>query len=462
MSFQKVDTKSLAIPNAPGGKVETELQYDETTGNVRWVQTGIGAIGTSPIFENGSFTGSGKTLLQQGGISTQSQFEYIQQKIKGAANTSGGQKPQWLTGATPTSNPGGLLGAIVDPLSAISNISEQFDSKGDNFLKSLNILKYPREVLEEYQDVLRIIQFRYQPTMKGIFENPGQTLTQGIQRNTAKKDRLNTIYLPIPNGASDANNVSWGPEALNPLTGAAAGFVLSEPMKYAAGMAVGGATGGLLGSAGGGATAGAGMVGLYDVLKSGALGSPNAQTLTGTSIGSMILNKLGFEVSPETILSRAGGFVPNNNLELLFNAPGLRSFTFSYRLSPRSSQEATMVKQIIRSFKQGMAARKQSSTNGSTASYFLGTPNVFQLDYLSNGKPISGMNRFKTCALINFSVNYAPEGTHISYEDGQPASYQITMSFSELEPIYESDYNQSDSLNTDLSVNPIRPQDIGY
>jgi hypothetical protein len=148
-------------------------------------------------------------------------------------------------------------------------------------------------------------------------------------------------------------------------------------------------------------------------------------------------------------------------------------------MSPRSKEEATDINKIIRFFKQGMAAKKQDKRSGNqeygtagAASYFLGTPNVFQLQYkTSNGNPIKGVNRIKTCALVGFSMNYTADGTWAAYDDGQPVSVIMNMSFKELEPIYDTDYqdvgdknNRKFVDNTDNSgdLYPISPNDVGY
>jgi hypothetical protein len=153
-------------------------------------------------------------------------------------------------------------------------------------------------------------------------------------------------------------------------------------------------------------------------------------------------------------------------MELLFNAPKLRSFEFSWRMSPRSAREAKTVKRIIRFFKQGMAARKLSASSGAGASSaLLGTPNVFKLQYkTADDKPISGLNRFKLCALTGLSVNYTPDGQWSAYDEGQPVSVNIGMGFTELEPIFESDYQKNiwDKLKDKPDLDPIEADDVGY
>ena len=183
----------------------------------------------------------------------------------------------------------------------------------------------------------------------------------------------------------------------------------------------------------------------------------------------MLLKNAQFEVSAETILARGYGIVPNSNLELLFQGPTLRSFGFSWRMSPRSAKEARNVKRIIRMFKQGSAPRKLNSQSGAgAASLFLGTPNVFKLSYKTAGdKEISGLNKFKICALVNMSVVYAPDGTWAAYDKGQPVSLTMSLNFQEIEPVYESDYQTklSDDFKGDYredNYSQVKPDDVGY
>ena len=43
------------------------------------------------------------------------------------------------------------------------------------------------------------------------------------------------------------------------------------------------------------------------------------------------------------------------------------------------------------------------------------------------------------------SVNYTNTGTFSSYSDGTPVSIQMSMTFKELNPVYNEDYDQFDS-----------------
>ena len=124
-------------------------------------------------------------------------------------------------------------------------------------------------------------------------------------------------------------------------------------------------------------------------------------------------------------------------------------------MSPRDIREAAQVRMIIRALKQWSAPRKLkklvSGKTGADAAgtgqaggptYFLGTPNIFRLRYLTAGnKDILGVNKFKPCALTDINLNYTPEGMWMAYQGGQPVSVQMSLKFNELEPIYNTDYS---------------------
>jgi hypothetical protein len=42
-------------------------------------------------------------------------------------------------------------------------------------------------------------------------------------------------------------------------------------------------------------------------------------------------------------------------------------------------------------------------------------------------------------------VSYTPEGQYATFDDGAMVSYQITMQFQELEPIFNDDYSALDN-----------------
>ena len=130
-------------------------------------------------------------------------------------------------------------------------------------------------------------------------------------------------------------------------------------------------------------------------------------------------------------------------MELLFKGPSLRPFSFKFQLSPRDSTEANEVIKIMRFFKQGSAPIRSKSN------LFLKSPHIFRIKYVrmgEEGELHRGLNAFKTCALQSVGVNYTPTGNYATYSDGVMVSYDLTMSFSEITPIFNDDYNIDDSF----------------
>ena len=336
-----------------------------------------------------------------------------------------------------------------------------------NTIKELMIdgpLKYPVDAIYHNrktgynQDHVRITQYTYKPPRpnlvgykdaSGNTQNPIDIAKEGAKRYSPLEKYLGMVRLPMPTDISDSNNVSWGQDQINNISAAltaAVGGNLGGTAKLAAmgKLAEGGASlfGVNVSGLGGlgvfaGALQGSGIT--MDDLNS--LGSVS-QTLRST-LQSRLLAMAGQQVSPEAILARGLGVIPNSNMELLFNAPALREFAFSWKMTPRDEYEAKKVRHIIRFFKQGMAARKMGSKGSSagTQSLYLGTPNVFHVQYKTNrDEDIEGVNRIKTVACTGCSVNYTPDGVWSAYEEGQPVSTVMSLRMQELEPVYDTDY----------------------
>lgn len=319
------------------------------------------------------------------------------------------------------------------------------------------LLKYPIDLLETQQDTLRITQVEYQSPNRDIFEqNITDILSKGIVRGSVKKSVRGTVILPIPNNPNDSNTASWGEDNMDAMTTAATTLAVQQPGLLGAGLIGSTLLSSILGAKGMQGTAGLAANAPPAAIRAYLLSQATNNAAIKAALQSYILNKYQFEVSPESILSRGLGIVPNSNLQLLFNNVTLRNFTFAYKLSPRSEQEAKEVNMILRFFKQGMAAKKGAA--GTTL--YLKTPNVFKLEYKTGNSPIKGINKFKICALTSFNVNYAPNGQWAAYEGGQPTSVVMTMGFKELEPVYENDYKSTSDLEFDVPA--VQADEVGY
>ena len=276
-----------------------------------------------------------------------------------------------------------------------SDISGNYPGQGS----AARILIFPTGADTNGQDLIEFASLAYSP------KTVGATGTVGTSMDN--KTVTGRVILPIPGGINDSNSVDWGSANMNPAEMAAAAI------------AVGGIEGGGDGFEGAvGQTA--------DAIKDNAgkikeaLGKTIAGQVTGTG---------------QQLMQRTTGQVMNPNMELLFNGPSLRSFGFTFKLAPRTSQEAENIVKIIRLFKQKMAPVK------SDGNLFLKSPDTWRIKYLHSGKnDHKFLNKFKECAMMSTSVNYTPDGNYATYSDGSMVSYSLTLNFQEIEPVFNTDY----------------------
>ena len=293
-----------------------------------------------------------------------------------------------------------------------------FLSEGDGSeTPATQSLEYPlgmRGYGPDKPDRLKIDIYEYNPGGLPTISNTSQ---QERDTNTSKKEV--TILLPIPQGVQDGNIVGWGKGDMNAAEAALGEFALK------------GMTGGVEGAK----QAAENILNDIDTV-----GGEAKSAIAGILAGNAI--RKGSQV-----LKRDTGAIINPNTELLFDGPSLRTFSFQYKFSPREPAEAKRIFDIIKCLKKGMAVRRSKET------LFLMTPRIFKLKYkdgLTNTTH-KYLNRFKDCALTQLTVNYAPNQTYMAYKDENgngsvPVSFDISMLFQELSPIFSDDYKNNDTM----------------
>ena len=302
------------------------------------------------------------------------------------------------------------------------------------------VLRYPLESLTEHTDYLQIDIEEY-VALGGYTAEPGSNTRYvtgsyfGSDRaGRTRTDRLSkkplinkgTILLPVPSNVADTNNVQYDSSTLNGL--AAAGIEGAEGiMNIDLGKNVFEQI--------------PGIANTFKERVTSGVGSKNAaNNALSKFLASKALNIFGGNVTTNQLLARGSGEVLNPNMELLFGGPTLRNFRFSFKLTPRNEKEAQQVKLIIRAFKRNMAPQAQGGTLES-GNFFLKTPNIFSLRYRTGRKNHPFLHRFKQCFLTDMQTTYTGEGVHATYDDGTPVSMQLDLSFKELQPIYDIDYD---------------------
>ena len=313
----------------------------------------------------------------------------------------------------------------------IKELANATDESSEGTRTQFPTLVHPTGLGKSKQDVIRFDMMEYMPQQ---FINPssGALGFSNAGRQDFRSRSIGSVTLPIPSGISDQNNADWGSQSMTALD------------IFKADLAV--AT---LGEAAKGGNAGEAFAntaqGYLDFVRKqpGALKTATVNAFAAAASG----------VEGQQLLARTTGMVMNPNMELLFKGPTLRPFSFKFTLSPRDEDEAKTIVSIIRFFKQGMAPIRSKSN------LFLKTPHTFQLRYLHRGEKEDGgtglhfkLNAFKECALQSFGVNYTPTGNYATYQDGTMVSYEITMGFSELEPVFNDDYGLGNGSSPDDAI----------
>ena len=282
-------------------------------------------------------------------------------------------------------------------------------------------MRYPTDMIDSSMDYFKI------EILKNIKQGGGfgsiSALSSGsraaqISDQYASEGAKKTIILPIPGNIQDNNGAQWGENKLNDFAAASLGIVgsvvESDNLKDIPGN----------------------VTKKMNELQSGGGGSDVANYAKMVAATTAV-NALGANVTIGGLLARSSGQVINQNLEMVFGGVTIRSFNFGWDLVPRSREEAYVVKSIIKSLKIHSAAKLDNDGMG-----FLNAPDIFRIGYYKGGKPHPFLNRFKTCALTNMSVNYTGSGTYATYDDGTPVHMKLDISFKELNPIYREDHEE--------------------
>lgn len=262
-------------------------------------------------------------------------------------------------------------------------------------------LCYPVAMRKGLQDNLKIDVVKFNP----------KAMAGGVSqdREFPKGSTIGSVILPVPTSVQDGNQTSWGSGTMTPVDMAKANVVKS-----------------LLGDEGG-SKAGQEIENVMnqaqtEPMMNEGLKSYFTEQLTGTT----------------DLLSRTTGSVLNPNMELLFKGPALRSFTFSWKMSPRDQKESIEIAKIIRMFKQSMAPQKTD------AGLFLKAPSIYKLTFNQGTGRHKFLPRMKECALNNCAVNYTPDGSYMTYDNSAMVALEMSLSFQEMEPIYNNDMSHSD------------------
>lgn len=231
------------------------------------------------------------------------------------------------------------------------------------------------------------------------------------------KKSLATILLPIPEGLNYSDTMDWGEQDIGAigkiLPSVAKGFTDSNTDQIGQGL----------------------------------------QTLAQNGLAGMLLKQLSEKsigISGEALTQGIAGKILNPYKEQIFRGVNMRSFSFTWKLVPRSESEQIKIDNIIKALRyhalpnySGTSAfeGEEGNTFNELSDRWLSVPRIFKLNWVYNNtnNEIKTLPRIKPCVLTNVSVNYTPDGvwaTHYSSQLGPaPVAYNLQLDFKETEII---------------------------
>ena len=148
----------------------------------------------------------------------------------------------------------------------------------------------------------------------------------------------------------------------------------------------------------------------------------------------------GFQGSRE-LYEMDQGYIMTNRMELAFKGIPKRGFQYTFKMIPKSEQEAEEVKNIVLAFKTHMSP--EGDDVGGTGLGFTGKnykiPNTFQIKYMFTTVENSYLHKIAECVLESMNVTYGGERfkTFDGIGDGgaPPVETTMTLNFREMELI---------------------------
>lgn len=312
----------------------------------------------------------------------------------------------------------GRIKAGQDPAKVIEENKNNMGTSGGKDLA----LKFPSDLHEHHMMQLE------------FFSYPGMN-------KSAKKSNRNSvdkIFLPVPANLVDTQNIDLNQFELGAVSGAIAQKVLEETDINL-------------------------NDGFLETLKSAGKGMFN--------VGKSIYRDTDFEGIAQAFtatdreeqsataitLNKLLGSVPNPFITAIFKGVGLKTHSFTWKLSPANEQESKTLNNIIRALRVNMLPSKSSS--GLLFSF----PNDCDISLVSAGSKTSPQNylyNFKEASILNNAqFNFAPDGLPSFYGGtGAPTAIQIKLDFTETQVWTREDYG----AGTDVDEAGLGPTSEDY
>lgn len=178
---------------------------------------------------------------------------------------------------------------------------------------------------------------------------------------------------------------------------------------------------------------------------------------------------VGGALDVNDISGSARGVILNPNAELLYDSPELREIGMSFKMVPKNAEEAYTIRRICQTFRKAalptwgaagdddftfndnVTYEQNGDNSGATArgsegqisgENFIRVPSLCKFTFMKGSKPHGWISQFKPCAISNIVVNYTPDNTYATYNNGSPVATEIRLNFQETKLIFRDDVDK--------------------
>ena len=148
------------------------------------------------------------------------------------------------------------------------------------------------------------------------------------------------------------------------------------------------------------------------------------------AIGSIIPGTQGLE----EVAGMATGQIIADRMELAFKGLPKRGFQYTFKMIPKSEQEAEEIRKIVFTFKANMLPEVREGTAGRG----MIVPNTFDIRYMYMNRDNDFLHKISTCVLESMNVTYGGDRYRTFPDAGDgtpPVETTMTLNFKELELI---------------------------
>ncbi len=177
-----------------------------------------------------------------------------------------------------------------------------------------------------------------------------------------------------------------------------------------------------------------------------------------TALNTTVLNSIpgvGGAFEFNDISGSTRGIVINPNAELLYDSPEMREIGMIFKMVPQSREEAITVRKICQAFRKAAlphwggkggdlvkntpGLKKNTSIDQTAEGNWIRVPNLCKFTFMKGATEHPYITQFKPCAISNVEVNYTPDGTYATYEDGAPIATELRVNFMETKLIFSQE-----------------------